>query len=95
VGVVVALAVINQVFDQVITPRIVGGLVGLHPVVSLFALTAGGELFGLAGLILAVPIAASIQVVILSLWPQLAAPLPDPTTAASTPIPDVVMASKE
>jgi predicted PurR-regulated permease PerM len=75
VGVVIALAVINQVFDQVITPRIVGGLVGLHPVVSLFALIAGGELFGLAGMILAVPVAASIQVVLIALWPQLVEPL--------------------
>src|SRR5204863_8798748 len=56
-GVIAALLVINQVFDQIITPRVVGGLVGLNPVVSLFALTAGGELFGLPGMILAVPVA--------------------------------------
>jgi predicted PurR-regulated permease PerM len=75
-GVMATMLAINQLFDQVVTPRVVGGLVGLHPVVSLFALTAGGDLFGLPGMILAVPVAASLQVVLLSLWPQLAEPLP-------------------
>jgi predicted PurR-regulated permease PerM len=74
-GVVVTLLAINQVFDQIITPRVVGGLVGLNPIVSLFALTAGGELFGLPGMILAVPVAASIKVVLLSVWPALSEPL--------------------
>jgi predicted PurR-regulated permease PerM len=76
VGVVMAVLVVQQLFDQIITPRVVGGLVGLHPVVSLFALTAGGQLFGLPGMILAVPVAASAQVVLTSLWPALAEPLP-------------------
>jgi predicted PurR-regulated permease PerM len=75
-GVVAAELLVYQLFDQMITPRVVGGQVGLHPVVSLFALTAGGQLFGLPGMILAVPVAASVQVVLLSLWPQLAEPLP-------------------
>ena len=50
--------------------------IGLHPVVSIFALTTGGQLFGLPGMILAVPVAASIQIVLTTLWPQLAEPLP-------------------
>jgi predicted PurR-regulated permease PerM len=83
-GVVGALLVINQVFDQIITPRVVGGLVGLNPVLSLFALTAGGELFGLPGMILAVPVAASIKVVLLSLWPQLSEPLSTEEIRASS-----------
>jgi predicted PurR-regulated permease PerM len=75
-GVVGTVLLIYQLFDQVITPRVVGGQVGLHPVVSIFALTAGGQLFGLPGMILAVPVAASLQIVLTSLWPQLAEPLP-------------------
>ncbi len=75
-GVVAAELLVYQLFDQVITPRVVGGQVGLHPIASLFALTAGGQLFGLPGMILAVPVAASAKVVLLSLWPQLAEPLP-------------------
>jgi predicted PurR-regulated permease PerM len=84
-GVVGTVLLIYQMFDQVITPRVVGGQVGLHPVVSIFALTAGGQLFGLPGMILAVPVAASLQILITSLWPQLAEPLP-----AADPAPSLV-----
>ena len=66
------MVVLNQlIFDMFVTPKIVGKSVGLHPVLSLFALMAGGQLFGLAGMVLAVPIAASIQEVILELNPEL------------------------
>ena len=66
------MIVLNQlIFDMLVTPRVVGRSVGLHPVLSLFALMAGGQLFGLAGMVLAVPIAASIQEVILELNPEL------------------------
>ncbi|MCW3060107.1 MAG: putative permease [Capsulimonas sp.] len=69
---------LNQIFDNVVTPRVVGGGVGLHPVASLFALTLGGELFGLWGLLLSVPVAASVQVVLLRLFPKLSEPTPAP-----------------
>jgi predicted PurR-regulated permease PerM len=85
-GVAAALLATNQVFDQLVTPRIVGGLVGLHPVISLFALTAGGNLFGLPGMILAVPVAASIQVVLVHVFPALRRPLPVPESRR-TPLP--------
>src|SRR5262249_14524652 len=75
-GVVVAILLVQQLFDQIITPRVVGGLVGLHPVVSVFALAAGGQLFALPGMVLAVPVAASVQVILTTLWPALAEPLP-------------------
>lgn len=65
------------VFDQGITPRVLGKLVGLHPVVSLFALTVGGTVAGVAGMILAVPVAASIKVVLVELFPALTRPLPE------------------
>jgi predicted PurR-regulated permease PerM len=80
VGVALWLLFVNQVFDQLITPRVVGGLVGLHPVISIFALTVGGNLFGLVGMILAVPIAASIQVILVELFPALTRPLPGDST---------------
>jgi predicted PurR-regulated permease PerM len=75
-GVAVTLLATNQVFDQVITPRVLGGEVGLHPVLSLFALTVAGDLFGLTGMLLAVPLAASIQVILIELFPALTRPLP-------------------
>lgn len=46
----------------VITPRIVGDRVGLHPVAVIFALAAFGQLFGFVGVLLAVPLAAVLLV---------------------------------
>lgn len=45
-----------------ITPKLVGERIGLHPVVVIFALLAGGQLFGFAGVLLALPVAATIAV---------------------------------
>lgn len=67
----VAMLILNQAFDMFISPKVLGKSVGLHPVLSLFALLAGGQLFGLAGMILAVPIAASIQEIIFEIYPLL------------------------
>ncbi len=47
-----------------LTPRLVGGRVGLHPVWVIFALLAGASLFGFVGLLLAVPVAAVIGVLV-------------------------------
>jgi len=46
-----------------LTPKLVGGRVGLHPVWVVFALLAGGTLFGFLGVLIAVPTAAAIGVV--------------------------------
>ena len=53
-----------------ITPNIVGGKVSLNPMVSMLAIILGGMLFGFAGFILALPIAAILKVVFDSI-PQL------------------------
>ena len=47
-----------------LTPRLVGEKVGLHPVWVIFALFAGGALFGFTGILLAVPVAAVIGVLV-------------------------------
>ena len=46
-----------------ITPKIVGESVGIHPLVVMVALIVGGQLFGLIGLLIAIPAAASLRVV--------------------------------
>jgi predicted PurR-regulated permease PerM len=50
--------------SYVLTPRLVGDRVGLHPVWIIFALMAGGALFGFTGILLAVPMAAVIGVLL-------------------------------
>lgn len=47
---------------NVLSPKLVGDRVGLHPVWIMFALLAGGSLFGFVGVLLAVPVAAVIGV---------------------------------
>ncbi|MBM3501509.1 MAG: AI-2E family transporter [Armatimonadetes bacterium] len=55
---------INQVADNTVMPKIVGESVGLHPLLVLFAVMAGFQLFGLVGMIIAVPLAASLRIAV-------------------------------
>jgi len=65
VAAVAAVFVVGQLAESyVLTPRLVGGRIGLHPVWIIFALLAGGALFGFTGVLLAVPAAAVIGVLI-------------------------------
>jgi predicted PurR-regulated permease PerM len=64
VWVIVAFFIIQQIESAIIQPKIVGDSVGLHPVFVIISLLIGGELFGIVGLLFAVPIAASIRVVL-------------------------------
>jgi predicted PurR-regulated permease PerM len=55
-------AVVQNLEGFVLTPRIVGGSVGLHPGAVIVALLIGGDLFGFLGLLIAVPAAAVVKV---------------------------------
>lgn len=55
-------ALVQTLESFVLTPRIVGSSVGLHPAVVIIALLIGGDLFGFLGLLLAVPGAAVVKV---------------------------------
>lgn len=57
-------ALVQGLEGTVITPRIVGDRVGLHPLATILAVLTGGELFGFLGLLLAVPVVASANVVL-------------------------------
>jgi predicted PurR-regulated permease PerM len=54
--------VVQNLEGFVLTPRIVGGSVGLHPAAVIVALLIGGDLFGFLGLLIAVPAAAVVKV---------------------------------
>ena len=43
-------------------------MIGIHPVVSLVALVAGGELFGIWGALFAAPVAGVIQAFLIAIW---------------------------
>ena len=54
---------IGQILESyILTPKLVGNKVGLHPVWVIFSLLAGGALFGFVGVFVAVPVAAIIGV---------------------------------
>lgn len=55
---------VRQFQDYFITPYVMGKIVQLHPLLILFAVLAGGHLAGVLGFILAVPIAASIKIIL-------------------------------
>ena len=63
IAVVAGIFVIGQFVEgNFLTPKLVGGSVGLHPVWLMFSLSAFGTLLGFTGLLIAVPVAASIGV---------------------------------
>ncbi|WP_407492174.1 AI-2E family transporter [Pseudooceanicola sp. MF1-13] len=63
IGLVAGIFVIGQVIEgNVLTPKLVGDSVGLHPVWLIFALSVFGSLFGFVGMLVAVPVAAAIGV---------------------------------
>ena len=63
IGVVLAIFFSGQFLEgNILSPKLVGEAVGLHPVWLMFALFAFGSLFGFVGLLLAVPLAATIGV---------------------------------
>jgi predicted PurR-regulated permease PerM len=65
VALVAAVFMVGQFVEgNFVTPRVVGNRVGLHPVWLIFALLAGGTLFGFTGLLLAVPAAAVFGVLV-------------------------------
>ncbi len=61
---------VHIIEGEVLGPRIVGRAVGLHPAISIAALIAGADLFGILGALLAAPTAGLIQVVIVDLYDE-------------------------
>ncbi|MDA8236186.1 MAG: AI-2E family transporter [Clostridia bacterium] len=57
------ILVVQQLEGNVISPKILGDSLGLHPLMIIFVLLAGGHLYGVVGMLVAVPLAASIRVI--------------------------------
>ncbi len=92
----IAIFIIARVADNVLVPKIMGDSVGVSPIAVMFAVFAGGELFGLWGLILAIPAAALVRVLFtFFVLPALVRmegsglPAPEPRIEAATQIVEV------
>ncbi|MCB0121807.1 MAG: AI-2E family transporter, partial [Caldilineaceae bacterium] len=60
--VIVALLLIQQAENNFLVPKIMDRSVGVHPLVTILAISAFGLLFGIVGAILAIPLAAILQI---------------------------------
>lgn len=69
--VAITFLVIQQLEGNVISPKILGERVGLHPLAVILSLIVAGELFGLPGMLLAVPSAAIIKILFAFTWRKL------------------------
>ncbi|HVZ59138.1 MAG TPA: AI-2E family transporter, partial [Patescibacteria group bacterium] len=70
VFVLIYFIIIHIIEGDILGPRIVGRAVGLHPLVSIIALIAGSELYGVIGALFAAPIAGLIQVIAIAAWTE-------------------------
>jgi predicted PurR-regulated permease PerM len=67
-GSAIALLIVQQFDNHILSPNIVARTVNLHPVTVMLGLLAGGTLLGLWGLLLAVPAIASVKILLLHVW---------------------------
>lgn len=65
---VILFAIGHLLESMVLTPWLIGNQVGLHPVMVIFAILAGGSLFGFFGVLLAIPVAAVLMVLLKYLY---------------------------
>ncbi|HEX7803380.1 MAG TPA: AI-2E family transporter [Pseudoxanthomonas sp.] len=63
-GVLAVFGVGQLIESYWLTPKLVGDRIGLHPVAVVFAVLAGGQLFGFLGMLLALPMAAVVNVLL-------------------------------
>jgi predicted PurR-regulated permease PerM len=68
IGSAVALLIVQQIDNHVLSPNIVARTVRLHPVTVMLGLLAGGTLLGLWGMLLAVPVLATVKILLLHAW---------------------------
>jgi predicted PurR-regulated permease PerM len=66
--VLIYFVAVHLIESHIVGPRIVGHAVGLHPIISITALIASAELFGILGALFVVPVVGVIQAIIVSFW---------------------------
>jgi hypothetical protein len=68
IAAVIALTIVQQIDNHIISPNVVARTVKMHPVTVMLSLLAGGTLLGLWGMIFAVPTVASIKIILMHVW---------------------------
>lgn len=63
-GIVLTFTIAQMIESSILTPKLIGNRIGLHPVIVIFSIVASGQLFGFFGILLAIPIAAILSVLV-------------------------------
>lgn len=71
--VLLLLVAVQQLEGSVLSPKIVGDRVGLHPLTVILSVLIGGELLGVFGMLVAVPVAAALKTVLAYIGDQIVA----------------------
>lgn len=82
--VLAVFVVIHVIEGDVVGPRIVGSAVGLHPAISIIALIAAAEVFGIWGALFASPIAGVLQALTVAFWREWKTAHPEQFPTGST-----------
>lgn len=65
------MTLIQQIESSIISPKILGDSVGLHPIIIIFVLLVGGKIWGVMGLLIAVPVAAILKILVKHIYYRL------------------------
>lgn len=87
-GVIATFSIAQMIEGSVLTPKLVGDRIGLHPVIVIFSVAAGGQLFGFFGILLALPAAAVLSVLVRFAYRQYLADNPGAIDAVNAKIED-------
>lgn len=68
IKVIIFYIIVQLIENQIVVPNIMGHTIDLHPVIIIISLLIGGQLWGIFGMMLAVPAAALLRVLIRQLW---------------------------
>lgn len=92
--VAIMYTILRHAEDYLVIPTVIGRAVRLHPAIVIFALLTGGAMFGLLGIVLAVPVAATLRLVLIYVRAKLSdedpfAPLTEELAEATDSAPSV------
>ncbi len=74
VTVVIFVLIVQQIEGNVVVPKVQGDLTGIHPITVMFAILASNELWGPAGMLISVPIAAILKIVVKEVYLYIVTP---------------------
>ena len=66
--VIVFYIIVQQLDSHLIMPKLMGSIINVHPVAIILGVLVGGHLYGIVGMMVAVPLLAVLQVILKHMW---------------------------